>query len=88
MSSNQVLKILLKTLTMREIVSLKKSNKNVVGQRMLSVKVVLYCNREILVEGEEGALHLGPKRPRVYSDLSPKEKDWYNADIQETNILL
>nr|GEU40873.1 putative reverse transcriptase domain-containing protein [Tanacetum cinerariifolium] len=31
--------------------------------------------RETLAEGEEGAFHLGPKRPRVYSDLSPEEKD-------------
>nr|GEX63061.1 hypothetical protein [Tanacetum cinerariifolium] len=31
---------------------------------------------------------LGPERPRVYSDLSPEEKDWYNADIQAINILL
>nr|GEW48013.1 ribonuclease H-like domain-containing protein [Tanacetum cinerariifolium] len=44
--------------------------------------------RETLVEGEEGAFHLGPERPRVYSDLSPKEKNRYNADIRTTNILL
>nr|GEU37176.1 hypothetical protein [Tanacetum cinerariifolium] len=30
---------------------------------------------ETLAEGNEGAFHLGPKRPRVYSDLSPKEKE-------------
>nr|GEW53158.1 integrase, catalytic region, zinc finger, CCHC-type, peptidase aspartic, catalytic [Tanacetum cinerariifolium] len=29
---------------------------------------------EPLIEGTEGAPHLGPERPRVYSDLSPKEK--------------
>ncbi|GJV65105.1 hypothetical protein Tco_1475933 [Tanacetum coccineum] len=28
-----------------------------------------------LAEGDEGALHLGPERPRVYSDLSPEDKD-------------
>nr|GEX64096.1 integrase, catalytic region, zinc finger, CCHC-type, peptidase aspartic, catalytic [Tanacetum cinerariifolium] len=44
--------------------------------------------RETLAEGEEGAFHLGPKRPQVYSDLSTEEKDRYNADIQVTNILL
>nr|GEX76891.1 retrovirus-related Pol polyprotein from transposon TNT 1-94 [Tanacetum cinerariifolium] len=44
--------------------------------------------REPLAEGTEGAPHLGPERPRVYPDLSPKEKDRYNADIRETNILL
>nr|GEW69022.1 hypothetical protein [Tanacetum cinerariifolium] len=31
--------------------------------------------RETLAEGTEGAPHLGPERPRVYSDLSPEEKD-------------
>nr|GEX55730.1 integrase, catalytic region, zinc finger, CCHC-type, peptidase aspartic, catalytic [Tanacetum cinerariifolium] len=44
--------------------------------------------REPLAEGTEGAPHLGPERPRVYFDLSPEEKDRYNADIRETNILL
>nr|GEU79442.1 hypothetical protein [Tanacetum cinerariifolium] len=39
----------------------------------------LYC---------QGAPHLGPERPRVYSDLSSEEKDQYNADIRATNILL
>nr|GEW23156.1 retrovirus-related Pol polyprotein from transposon TNT 1-94 [Tanacetum cinerariifolium] len=44
--------------------------------------------REPLAEGTEGAPHLGPERPRVYSDLSPEEKDRYNADIWAINILL
>ncbi|GKC64172.1 hypothetical protein Tco_1096770, partial [Tanacetum coccineum] len=44
--------------------------------------------RETLSEGTEGALHLGPERPRVYSDLTPDEKERYNADIRATNILL
>nr|GEV47157.1 hypothetical protein [Tanacetum cinerariifolium] len=44
--------------------------------------------RETLAEGTKGAPHLGPERPRVYSDLSPGEKDRYNADIMATNILL
>nr|GEU53575.1 hypothetical protein [Tanacetum cinerariifolium] len=44
--------------------------------------------RETLAEGTEGASHLGPERPRVYSDLSPEEKERYNADIRATNILL
>ncbi|GJS93693.1 hypothetical protein Tco_0800661 [Tanacetum coccineum] len=43
---------------------------------------------ETLAEGNEGALHLGPERPRVYSDMSPEDKERYNADIQATNILL
>ncbi|GJX19708.1 retrovirus-related pol polyprotein from transposon TNT 1-94 [Tanacetum coccineum] len=44
--------------------------------------------QETLTEGTDGALHLGPERPRVYSDLSPKDKKMYNADIRATNILL
>ncbi|GJV44416.1 hypothetical protein Tco_1428952 [Tanacetum coccineum] len=44
--------------------------------------------RETLAEGTEGALHLGPERPRVYSDLSPEDKERYNADIRAINILL
>ncbi|GKA78155.1 hypothetical protein Tco_0784692 [Tanacetum coccineum] len=44
--------------------------------------------RETLAEGNEGALHLGLERARVYSNLSPDDKDRYNADIRATNILL
>ncbi|GJZ36817.1 hypothetical protein Tco_0583008 [Tanacetum coccineum] len=44
--------------------------------------------QETLTEGTEGAPNLGPERPRVYSDLSPKDKERYNADIRATNILL
>ncbi|GJS74040.1 hypothetical protein Tco_0706881 [Tanacetum coccineum] len=44
--------------------------------------------RETLAEGTEGALHLGPERARVYSDLSPEDKERYNTDIRATNILL
>ncbi|GJY05447.1 retrovirus-related pol polyprotein from transposon TNT 1-94 [Tanacetum coccineum] len=44
--------------------------------------------RVIVAEGTEGSLHLGPERPRVYSDLSQDEKDRYNADIRATNIIL
>nr|GEW06319.1 retrovirus-related Pol polyprotein from transposon TNT 1-94 [Tanacetum cinerariifolium] len=44
--------------------------------------------RETLTEGTEGALHLGPEQPRVYSDHTSEEKDRYNADIRATNILL
>ncbi|GKC55378.1 hypothetical protein Tco_1078123, partial [Tanacetum coccineum] len=40
--------------------------------------------RETLAEGNEGALHLGPERARLYSDLSPDDKDRFRA----TNILL
>nr|GEZ66001.1 integrase, catalytic region, zinc finger, CCHC-type, peptidase aspartic, catalytic [Tanacetum cinerariifolium] len=31
--------------------------------------------RETLTEGTEGALHLGPEQPRVYSDLTSEEKE-------------
>nr|GEY76591.1 hypothetical protein [Tanacetum cinerariifolium] len=43
---------------------------------------------ETLVESTEGAPQFGPKRPHVYSDLNFVERDWYNADIRATNILL
>ncbi|GJW67909.1 retrovirus-related pol polyprotein from transposon TNT 1-94 [Tanacetum coccineum] len=51
------------------------------------IQVGLY-KTEIIAEGNEGALHLGPERARVYSDLSPEDKDRYNTDIRATNILL
>ncbi|GJT36951.1 hypothetical protein Tco_1136162 [Tanacetum coccineum] len=44
--------------------------------------------RETLTEGTEGGPHLGLERPRVYFDLSPEDKERYNADIRATNILL
>nr|GEW73216.1 hypothetical protein [Tanacetum cinerariifolium] len=44
--------------------------------------------RETLAESTEGTPQYGPERPRVYSDLTSEEKDWYNADIRATNILL
>nr|GEZ97181.1 retrovirus-related Pol polyprotein from transposon TNT 1-94 [Tanacetum cinerariifolium] len=31
--------------------------------------------QEPLAEGTKGAPHLGPERPKIYSDLSPKEED-------------
>nr|GEZ34442.1 MDIS1-interacting receptor like kinase 2-like [Tanacetum cinerariifolium] len=44
--------------------------------------------RETLAESTEGTPQFGPERPHVYSDLNSKERDWYNADIRATNILL
>ncbi|GJR35197.1 hypothetical protein Tco_1210881 [Tanacetum coccineum] len=44
--------------------------------------------QETLAEGEEGALHLGPERDRVFSDFTPEEKERYKADIRATNIIL
>nr|GEZ06636.1 retrovirus-related Pol polyprotein from transposon TNT 1-94 [Tanacetum cinerariifolium] len=46
---------------------------------------------ETLAKGEEGALHLGPERARVYSDLSPEDKDRFvtsvkpNRGLKESN---
>nr|GEY02441.1 retrovirus-related Pol polyprotein from transposon TNT 1-94 [Tanacetum cinerariifolium] len=37
-------------------------------------RIRLYC-QATLAKGTKGAPHLGPKRPRVNSNLSPKEKD-------------
>nr|GEV34037.1 hypothetical protein [Tanacetum cinerariifolium] len=39
--------------------------------------------REILAEGDEGALHLGPERARVYSGLSSEEKKRGSLTAQE-----
>ncbi|GJY62872.1 hypothetical protein Tco_0464332 [Tanacetum coccineum] len=36
-----------------------------------------------LAEGDEGALHLGPERPCVYSDLSPEDKDRCSWNVQK-----
>ncbi|GJU32353.1 hypothetical protein Tco_1175942 [Tanacetum coccineum] len=36
----------------------------------------------------EGALHLGPERDRVFTDLTPEEKERFKADIRAMNILL
>nr|GEV45638.1 uncharacterized mitochondrial protein AtMg00810-like [Tanacetum cinerariifolium] len=44
--------------------------------------------QETLSEGNEEALHLGPERPRVYSNLLPEEKKRYNDGIRAANILL
>nr|GEV71409.1 hypothetical protein [Tanacetum cinerariifolium] len=44
--------------------------------------------RDTLAESTEGVPQFGPERPRVYSDLSPEDKDRYNVDIRATNILL
>ncbi|GKE16734.1 hypothetical protein Tco_1424311 [Tanacetum coccineum] len=37
--------------------------------------------QETLAKGNKGALHLGPERARVYSDLSHDDKDRYNVNI-------
>ncbi|GJV27606.1 retrovirus-related pol polyprotein from transposon TNT 1-94 [Tanacetum coccineum] len=37
---------------------------------------------------EDGTLHLGPERDRVFADLTPEEKERFQADIHATNILL
>ncbi|GJX57565.1 hypothetical protein Tco_0287462 [Tanacetum coccineum] len=44
--------------------------------------------RDTLTEGGEGALHLGPKRARVFADLLAEQKDRYKTDIRAMNILL
>nr|GEW55050.1 hypothetical protein [Tanacetum cinerariifolium] len=38
--------------------------------------------RETLTEGTEGALHLGPERPRVYFDLTSKEMDRFITAVK------
>nr|GEY59878.1 retrovirus-related Pol polyprotein from transposon TNT 1-94 [Tanacetum cinerariifolium] len=38
--------------------------------------------RETLTKGTKGALHLGPERPRVYSDLTSEEKDRFVTAVK------
>nr|GFA53195.1 hypothetical protein [Tanacetum cinerariifolium] len=44
--------------------------------------------RETLTEGTEGALHLGPERPRVYSDFISEGKDRNQAIIQDGKVVI
>nr|GEU94062.1 uncharacterized mitochondrial protein AtMg00810-like [Tanacetum cinerariifolium] len=43
--------------------------------------------RETLAEGEEGALHLGLKRPRVYSDISPEDRRGTKLQFKTAGLL-
>nr|GEU68291.1 retrovirus-related Pol polyprotein from transposon TNT 1-94 [Tanacetum cinerariifolium] len=43
--------------------------------------------RETLAKSTERAPQFGPKRPQVYSDLTPDKKDRYNADIRATKYI-
>nr|GEV83410.1 hypothetical protein [Tanacetum cinerariifolium] len=38
--------------------------------------------KETLTKGTKGALHLGPERPRVYSDLTSEEKDRFITTVK------
>ncbi|GJU03000.1 hypothetical protein Tco_1113338 [Tanacetum coccineum] len=38
---------------------------------------------ETLTEGTKGAPHLGPERPRVYSDLSPEDKERFRINKED-----
>nr|GEV61973.1 hypothetical protein [Tanacetum cinerariifolium] len=44
--------------------------------------------RKTLAEGEEGGLHLGPERPRVYYDLSPEDKERMQLNSKFINKML
>ncbi|GJW01033.1 hypothetical protein Tco_1556284 [Tanacetum coccineum] len=64
-------------------ISFLDSELTTIFQRVESSELQMGTFRETLAEGNEGALHLGPERPRVYSDLSPEEKErtiWDNVD--------
>nr|GEW51203.1 retrovirus-related Pol polyprotein from transposon TNT 1-94 [Tanacetum cinerariifolium] len=43
---------------------------------------------ETLTEGIEGALHLGPEQPRVYSDITPEENDRMQLNSKFVNNML
>ncbi|GJX09743.1 putative ribonuclease H-like domain-containing protein [Tanacetum coccineum] len=78
----------LKTSEYSEIRIASYSELSTLFQRVTTSELQIGTFQETLAEGTEGALHLGPERPRVYSDLSPEDKERYNADIRATNILL
>nr|GEZ27705.1 hypothetical protein [Tanacetum cinerariifolium] len=44
--------------------------------------------KKTLDEGEEGTLHLGPERARVYSDLSPKDKERYCRNYTNHDLVV
>ncbi|GKC91949.1 hypothetical protein Tco_1157391 [Tanacetum coccineum] len=44
--------------------------------------------QETLAQGNEGSLHLGPERPRVYSDLSPEDKERMQLNSKFVNNML
>nr|GEU74192.1 retrovirus-related Pol polyprotein from transposon TNT 1-94 [Tanacetum cinerariifolium] len=44
--------------------------------------------RETLTEGTEGALHLGPERPRIYSNLTSEDKDRMQLNSKFVNNML
>nr|GFA60318.1 hypothetical protein [Tanacetum cinerariifolium] len=41
-----------------------------------------FASWETLAEGDEGALHLAQERPRVYSDLSPDDKERFVTAVK------
>nr|GEZ32482.1 hypothetical protein [Tanacetum cinerariifolium] len=56
---------------------------------VLSQDLVAFCLKTSCVLSQDLLRFVSRlERPRVYSDLSPEEKDWYNADIWATHILL
>ncbi|GJR81505.1 retrovirus-related pol polyprotein from transposon TNT 1-94, partial [Tanacetum coccineum] len=48
----------------------------------LSSSVAMGTFRETLAKGNEGALHLGPERARVYSNLSPEDKKRFVTTVK------
>nr|GEX17690.1 integrase, catalytic region, zinc finger, CCHC-type, peptidase aspartic, catalytic [Tanacetum cinerariifolium] len=58
----------------RQRLVLKTLSHSDLGNKPLPISF-LGSGLETLAEGDEGALHLGSERPRVYFDLSPKEKE-------------
>ncbi|GJY07415.1 retrovirus-related pol polyprotein from transposon TNT 1-94 [Tanacetum coccineum] len=65
-------------LGVRRIVSKREETVRIETRRMRDVRTKMGTFRETLAEGTEGALHLGLERHRVYSDLSPEDKERYN----------
>ncbi|GKA07794.1 retrovirus-related pol polyprotein from transposon TNT 1-94 [Tanacetum coccineum] len=63
--------------------SLKSNQESHFGEIVSHMKFI-----ETLAKGAQGALHLGPEHDRVFTDLTPEEKERYKADIHATNIRL
>nr|GEU33169.1 integrase, catalytic region, zinc finger, CCHC-type, peptidase aspartic, catalytic [Tanacetum cinerariifolium] len=70
------------------VIVCRESNSHTINERYISTVFVVSHEKESLAESTEGAPQFSPERPRVYSDLSPEEKDRNNADNRATNILL
>ncbi|GJS73555.1 hypothetical protein Tco_0706396 [Tanacetum coccineum] len=90
MEDTQAAEITLRRADYQEYTIAEKDFKNLYPSDFEDLNLLLLQGtiRDPIAEGKNGAQQLGPERAQVYSDLSSKDKDRYNADIRATNILL